>query len=137
MQILSHIGTFNPIYLNERDQLRQNCVLQNFSLRVDLDHLAVFDRKLDLASKIKENPTELIPLVCFYLIWSDTKFSRAAREVASNLLRSKEFKDGNQDDTDASSQEIDDIQIILDSSQNTVPIRSLVVRPRSEYYLSQ
>lgn len=56
------------------------------------------------------------------------KFSRAAREVASNLLRSKEFKDGNQDSVDASAQEIDDIQIILDSSQNTVPIRSLVVR---------
>jgi hypothetical protein len=46
-----------------RDQLRQNCVLQNFSLKVNLDHLAIFEKKLDLASKIKDNPTEFLPLV--------------------------------------------------------------------------
>jgi len=84
-----------------RDRLRQN-LNQGYSwLLVNLEDLIAVDE--DLADKLKQRPSELLPL-----------FSSAAKEIAKENVRIEQRND------------VPDIQILLETSQNTIPIRALV-----------
>eukprot|EP01114_Cavostelium_apophysatum_P022780 TRINITY_DN8362_c0_g1_i1.p1 TRINITY_DN8362_c0_g1~~TRINITY_DN8362_c0_g1_i1.p1 ORF type:complete len:734 (+),score=182.09 TRINITY_DN8362_c0_g1_i1:65-2266(+) len=89
-----------------RDQLRQNCVLGNYSLRVSLEHLSAFDRSTDLASRLKDEPVQLIP-----------KVQNALAEVALSLVATENGIDLNIPN---------EIQLILESEQKTIAIRNLL-----------
>eukprot|EP01117_Protostelium_nocturnum_P012987 TRINITY_DN4810_c0_g1_i1.p1 TRINITY_DN4810_c0_g1~~TRINITY_DN4810_c0_g1_i1.p1 ORF type:complete len:716 (-),score=282.89 TRINITY_DN4810_c0_g1_i1:6-2153(-) len=85
-----------------RDQLRQNLSQGYNWLNVNLQDLASFDEAL--ATEIKMKPVEFLPL-----------FSSAARTVS--LIGQKQ---------DADSVPLEEIQIVLESDQNVIPIRNLV-----------
>ena len=44
-----------------RDQLRQNVLLKQYFLEIDIAHLIAYNE--ELASRLSNNPTEIIPIV--------------------------------------------------------------------------
>ncbi|PRP88455.1 hypothetical protein PROFUN_03172 [Planoprotostelium fungivorum] len=87
-----------------RDRLRQN-INQGYEwLNVNLQHLSAFDE--GLSEDLRQKPAELLPL-----------FSSAARDVAIS---------GRKLDATSSNEDIGEIQIVLESNQNVIPIRGLM-----------
>ncbi|KAI9105792.1 MCM2/3/5 family-domain-containing protein [Phlyctochytrium arcticum] len=83
-----------------RDQLRQNLVIGQYFLEVDLSHLVQFDE--DVGNGVKERPAEYLPL-----------FEDAIKEVA----KQSGYYTGKGD--------VPDCQVMLLSNAHPVPIRSL------------
>lgn len=48
------------------DQLRGNLLLKQYLLEVDLRHISLFND--ELAHAIQDKPSEILPLVCFFLL---------------------------------------------------------------------
>lgn len=92
-----------------RDQLRENILVRNYSLTVDMAHLIA--RSPILGSKLTEEPTELIPV-----------FERAIREAAQRIVYPSEIHNEESDESVAS---IPICQLILKSDANPVLIRDL------------
>lgn len=92
-----------------RDQLRENILVRNYSLTVNMAHLIA--RSPVLGSKLTEEPTDLIPV-----------FERAIREAAQRIVYPSEIQNEGSDETVAS---IPICQLILKSDANPVPIRDL------------
>ncbi|TPX72100.1 hypothetical protein SpCBS45565_g00480 [Spizellomyces sp. 'palustris'] len=83
-----------------RDQLRQNLIIKQYFLEVDMAHLMSFDE--DLTNQIKEKPAEYLPL-----------FEDAVKTVAK------------QSNYHTGSGDIPDCQVMLLSNAHPQPIRSL------------
>ncbi|KAJ3145719.1 minichromosome maintenance protein 5 [Geranomyces variabilis] len=83
-----------------RDQLRQNLIIKQYFLEVDMAHLMSFDE--DLTNQVKEKPGEYLPL-----------FEDAVKTVAK---QNNYFADANN---------IPDCQVMLLSNANPLPVRSL------------
>ncbi|KAJ3415013.1 minichromosome maintenance protein 5 [Chytridiales sp. JEL 0842] len=83
-----------------RDQLRQNLVIKQFFLEVDMAHLTSFDE--ELSNQLKDKPSEYLPL-----------FEDAVKGVArqNQLVQSQE--------------EVPDCQVMLLSNANPIPLREL------------
>ncbi|XP_038072894.1 DNA replication licensing factor mcm5-like [Patiria miniata] len=89
-----------------RDELKRHYNLGQFWLDVNLDDVASFDE--DLADKLKKNPAEFLPF-----------FEDAAKEMADEVTRPRpEGEEGVQE-------EVEDIQIMLNSEANPISIRNL------------
>lgn len=91
-----------------RDQLRENILVRNYSLTVDMAHLIA--RSPVLGNKLSEEPGELIPL-----------FEKAIREAAMRIVYPSEIEE----QQDGGKQTIPLCQLILKSDANPVLIRDL------------
>jgi len=96
-----------------RDALRQHLNQNLYWLSVNLDDLTAFDE--ELSDNLKHNPSEFLSL-----------FSNAAKEVAIAWKLNEQTNNVNSSSL-MHNETIQDIQIILESSQNTIPLRNLVV----------
>ncbi|KAJ3022004.1 minichromosome maintenance protein 5 [Thoreauomyces humboldtii] len=85
-----------------RDQLRQNLIIKQYFLEVDMAHLMSYDE--DLTNQIKEKPGEYLPL-----------FEDALKSVAK----------ANQYFTDTDATSLPDCQVMLLSNANPLPVRAL------------
>lgn len=102
------LGIENIIYvyvsLSYRDALKRNYLLGKYFLEVEIEDLAGFDETL--ADKLYKQPTENLQI-----------FEEAAREVADEITAPRPEIE----------EEIQDIQILLQSGANPTNIRDLKV----------
>ncbi|CAG5130699.1 unnamed protein product [Candidula unifasciata] len=94
-----HEGNFSYRY---RDQLKRHYNLKQYWLEVDLDDVSSYDESL--AEKLLKQPSEHLPL-----------FEDAAKEVADEITRPR--PEGEED--------VEDIQVMLNSASNACGIREL------------
>lgn len=95
-----------------RDQLRENVLVRNYSLTVDMAHLIA--RNPVLGSRLASEPTELIPL-----------FERAIREAAQRIVFPSDIEPDENVTPQQAIASIPLCQLILKSDANTVLIRDL------------
>ncbi|KAK9312524.1 MCM2/3/5 family-domain-containing protein [Lipomyces starkeyi] len=100
-----------------RDQLRENILVKQYLLSVDMAHVISYNE--DLAHRLTNEPAELLPL-----------FESAVRDVARRIVfpGSKTTLATGADDTqiqDDFSREVPACQVILTSNANPLPIREL------------
>jgi len=94
-----HEGNFTYRY---RDQLKRHYNLQQYYLEVDLEDVSSFDETL--AEKLSKSPTDTLPM-----------FEEAAKEVADEVTRPRPEGD----------EEVEDIQVMLNSNANPTCLRGL------------
>jgi len=94
-----HEGNFTYRY---RDQLKRHYNLRQYYLEVDLEDVASFDETL--AEKLSKSPTETLPI-----------FEEAAKEVADEVTRPRPEGE----------EEVEDIQVMLNSNANASCLRGL------------
>lgn len=87
-----------------RDELKRNYNLRQFYLEVNIEDVDSFDESL--ADKLYKQPAEHLPI-----------FEEAAREVADELTAPRPEEE----------EQIEDIQIILNSDSNPSKLRDLKV----------
>lgn len=90
--------------MNPRDALKRNYNLRQFYLEVNIEDVGSFDETL--ADKLYKQPAEHLPI-----------FEEAAKEVADELTAPRPEEE----------EEIEDIQIILNSDSNPSQLRDLKV----------
>lgn len=103
-----------------RDQLRENILVKNYSLTVDIAHIISFNE--DLGQRISEEPSEILPI-----------FEKVIREVAQRIVYPSIVAEAerNSSSTDAAIEAKEAIasiplcQIILKSDANPISIREL------------
>ncbi|KAK9454462.1 MCM2/3/5 family-domain-containing protein [Dipodascopsis uninucleata] len=111
LEIEEHFGDFVLEYRLDsdfiyRDQLRENILVRQYKLSVDMSHLISYNE--DLAHKLMNEPTELLPL-----------FENSVREVAKRIVFPGALND------ESITQEIPPCQVILTSNANPIAIRDL------------
>jgi len=94
-----HEGNFTYRY---RDQLKRHYNLRQYYLEVDLEDVASFDETL--AEKLNKSPTETLPM-----------FEEAAKEVADEVTRPRPEGE----------EEVEDIQVMINSNANPSCLRGL------------
>lgn len=95
-----------------RDQLRENILVRNYSLTVDMAHLRA--RSPALGERLANEPTDLIPL-----------FEEAIREAAQRIVYPSEMDRNGQTAAQNAIASIPICQLILKSDANPVLIRDL------------
>lgn len=90
--------------MNRRDALKRNYNLRQFYLEVNIEDVGSFDETL--ADKLYKQPAEHLPI-----------FEEAAKEVADELTAPRPEEE----------EEMEDIQIILNSDSNPSQLRDLKV----------
>lgn len=91
-------------FVNTRDALKRNYNLRQFYLEVNIEDVGSFDETL--ADKLYKQPAEHLPI-----------FEEAAKEVADELTAPRPEEE----------EEMEDIQIILNSDSNPSQLRDLKV----------
>ncbi|XP_065564221.1 DNA replication licensing factor mcm5-B-like [Artemia franciscana] len=94
-----HEGNFIYKY---RDMLRRHYNLRQYFIEVSMEDIQSYDE--DLADKLRKQPTEYIALL-----------EEATKEVADDITRPRPIGEEN----------VDDIQVIIKSEANPVPIRDI------------
>lgn len=107
-----------------RDQLRENILIKNYSLTVDMEHIIAYNE--DIGQKVAEEPSEVLPI-----------FERAVREVAQRIVYPSIAAEQNSNNTNSADQQaaqantqaaiaaIPNCQVILTSNSNPISIREL------------
>lgn len=108
-----------------RDQLRENILVKNYSLSVNMEHIIAYDETI--GQKISEEPTDILPI-----------FEKAGREIAQRIVypsvaaeQSTAIAENEidiqtaQSNAKAAIDSIPEIQIILQSNANPISIREL------------
>lgn len=87
-----------------RDTLKRNYNLKKYWIEINLEDLSAYDESL--AEKISKHPTESLPI-----------FEEAAREVADEITNPRPVGE----------EKMEDIQILLSSDENCIPLRGMKV----------
>ena len=105
-----------------RDQLRNSLLVKNYSLNVNMEHLIGYNE--DLFKRLSDGPSDVIPLF-------ETAITQVAKRITL-LNRSSQNENGTANETDdldtrnsISSALIPNFQLILTSTANQTPLRSL------------
>jgi DNA replication licensing factor MCM5 len=116
-QVLSQFKQFilqfwiNNSYIY-REQLRENVLVKEYSLTVDVGHILAFNE--DLGQRLADEPSDMLPI-----------FEKAAKEVAKRIVYPSEMDD---ESIPSQTGSIPMCQIILTSNATAVSIRELNAR---------
>ncbi|CCF55934.1 hypothetical protein KAFR_0A04980 [Kazachstania africana CBS 2517] len=98
-----------------RDQLRNNLLVKNFLLNINMEHLIGYNE--DLYKKLSDEPSDIIPL-----------FENAITQVAKRITvlnRSNDSNNNNTENDSIDSNLVPNFQLILNSNVNQIPLRDL------------
>ncbi|AJV59349.1 Mcm5p [Saccharomyces cerevisiae YJM1388] len=105
-----------------RDQLRNNILVKNYSLTVNMEHLIGYNE--DIYKKLSDEPSDIIPLF-------ETAITQVAKRIS--ILSRAQSANNNDKDPENTSMDTDSLllnslptfQLILNSNANQIPLRDL------------